>query len=534
MKMVKSLLLGSAAGLVAVAGAQAADLPVKAKPVQYVKICSLYGVGFYYIPGTDMCIKIGGWVRAEAAWGVNGSSINVTNGDVNNRFTNNNWWRIRGYITADARNQTEYGTVRGYLAVGLSTNTTGVDGASNQFDANRAFIQWAGFTFGRAQSFFDFYSQAALGYLGFTPNSDTGDGGKEVFAYTAQFGNGFSASISAEARRTTQIVGQGCTQLATVPVSVNCIASGITAATLGIPVSVNPNAGTINGASGGFVANGYGGWQAPDVVGNLRVDQAWGSAQVGGAAHQVNAAYYNTANVAGTAFLGQELSGHPGDKWGWGAMAGLRVNTPWLLNWLGSGAGDYFAVQGIYTQGALRYIFQNPNSNWWIQDGFSTAYGVLSDGVYGGTALNGTGTGMNLTTAWGINAGYEHFWTPQWRTSLYGGWTSVSYNNQANAILCVLQGDGNNRAGTLAIANFGCDNNWTSWWIGSRTQWNVTKDFYLGLDVAYLKLQGMSTSDGLITGAGVIPANTNQTILKNVGDENIWMARFRVHRDFYP
>ena len=60
-------LLGSAAGLVAVAGAQAADLPVKAAPVQYVKICSLYGVGFYYIPGTDMCIKIGGWVRAETA-----------------------------------------------------------------------------------------------------------------------------------------------------------------------------------------------------------------------------------------------------------------------------------------------------------------------------------------------------------------------------------------------------------------------------------------------------------------------------------
>ena len=72
MKMVKSLLLGSAAGLVAVAGAQAADLPVKAKPVEYVKICSLYGVGFYYIPGTDMCLKIGGWVRAEYAWGVNG------------------------------------------------------------------------------------------------------------------------------------------------------------------------------------------------------------------------------------------------------------------------------------------------------------------------------------------------------------------------------------------------------------------------------------------------------------------------------
>ena len=55
MKMVKSLLLGSAAGMVAVAGAQAADLPVKAKPVQYVKICTLYGDGFYYIPGSDTC-----------------------------------------------------------------------------------------------------------------------------------------------------------------------------------------------------------------------------------------------------------------------------------------------------------------------------------------------------------------------------------------------------------------------------------------------------------------------------------------------
>ena len=62
MKMVKSLLLGSAAGLVAVAGAQAADLPVKAKPVEYVKVCSAYGAGFYYIPGTDICLRVGGYV----------------------------------------------------------------------------------------------------------------------------------------------------------------------------------------------------------------------------------------------------------------------------------------------------------------------------------------------------------------------------------------------------------------------------------------------------------------------------------------
>ena len=74
MKVVKSLLLGTAAGLIAVGGAQAADLPVKAKAVEYVKICTLYGAGFYYIPGSDTCIKLGGYVRAEVALNAGGRS----------------------------------------------------------------------------------------------------------------------------------------------------------------------------------------------------------------------------------------------------------------------------------------------------------------------------------------------------------------------------------------------------------------------------------------------------------------------------
>src|SRR5215510_6447459 len=68
MKMLKSLLLGTAAGLVAVAGAHAADLPVKAQPVQYVKICTLYGDGFYYVPGTNTCLKLGGYVRIQTEY----------------------------------------------------------------------------------------------------------------------------------------------------------------------------------------------------------------------------------------------------------------------------------------------------------------------------------------------------------------------------------------------------------------------------------------------------------------------------------
>ena len=131
------------------------------------------------------------------------------NNNVNNRSTNNSDFRARGYITADARNQTEYGTVRGYIAVGLSENEHGGDvNASTSFSANRAFIQWAGFTFGRAQSFFDFYSNPATSYWGAFPGSDTGDGGWFVMGYTAQFGNGFSATIAAEAPRRTQLFGR--------------------------------------------------------------------------------------------------------------------------------------------------------------------------------------------------------------------------------------------------------------------------------------------------------------------------------------
>ncbi|MGA8973418.1 MAG: porin [Pseudolabrys sp.] len=184
----------------------------------------------------------------------------------------------------------------------------------------------------------------------------------------------------------------------------------------------------------------------------------------------------------------------------------------------------------MYTEGALRYIFQNPNNNWWLIN--SAGYGITADGVYGGSVANGTATSVNLTTAWGVNAGYEHFWLPQWRTPLYGGYTNVKYNGQANAILCSLQGSGTG-VGNLAVANVGCDNNWQSWRIGTRTQWNVTKDFYMGLDVAYLKIDSMSTSSGLIAGVGAIPATTNQFV-RGVNDQDIWMARFRVHRDFYP
>ena len=127
MKMVKSLLLGSAAGLVAVAGAQAADLPVKAKPVEYVKICSIYGAGFFYIPGTDTCIKIGGWVRAEDGL-QRGRQPHATTTQVAAAVTTASTLptrsaRSRLVMSLDVRTQTEYGTLRAYTRAGFQRTT---------------------------------------------------------------------------------------------------------------------------------------------------------------------------------------------------------------------------------------------------------------------------------------------------------------------------------------------------------------------------------------------------------------------------
>src|SRR5436305_1718147 len=133
MKLVKSLMLGSAAGLIAVRGAQAADLPVKAKAVEYVTICSLYGAGFYYIPRTDTCIKLGGYLRADVVFNSNADNTGNVSGQAGakNRFTNYFTSRSRQDLSIDTRTATEYGVVRTFGEVTLSwtTDSYGNNGA---------------------------------------------------------------------------------------------------------------------------------------------------------------------------------------------------------------------------------------------------------------------------------------------------------------------------------------------------------------------------------------------------------------------
>src|SRR3954453_1192644 len=203
MKMVKSLILGSAAALVAMGGAQAADLPVKAKAVEYVKVCSLYGAGFWYIPGTDTCIRIGGAIRIDTA--INGGIYDNPfwrGGASGAQNYGKDWYttRSRLNLTEDTRTATEYGVLRTYANVQFdwTRGGSGIAGGA-PVEVDLAFIQFAGFTFGKAVSQFDpqwVLSKPTI-TSGVLLGSNNATGINQV-AYTATFGNGVSGTISLE------------------------------------------------------------------------------------------------------------------------------------------------------------------------------------------------------------------------------------------------------------------------------------------------------------------------------------------------
>src|SRR3954466_14369751 len=274
MKMVKSLLLGSAAGLIAVSGAQAADLPVKAKPVEYVRICSLYGAGFFYIPGTDTCLKLGGYLRVDVVANSNSDDSGNTNGvaGLHNRFSNAYTWRSREDFNIDTRTATEYGVLRTFFdatfswtsgtfnptAIGTVYESIGGVCAPNNANAGAvangtvgvyyAFIQFAGFTIGKAISQF---SAPWTNYPGNNFDGLVGGGGTVTgvnqFSYTAEFGNGVSGTVSAQD-------------------SVAYYQAGVN------NVAVSPITGLGTSGLGAFGTLDYAGTITPDFVGMIRVD----------------------------------------------------------------------------------------------------------------------------------------------------------------------------------------------------------------------------------------------------------------------
>ena len=434
MKLFKSLLLGSAAGLVAVSGASAADLGVR-KPtaaVEYVRVCSAHGAGFFYIPGSDVCMQISGRVRAEYM-----TATRWTRADDASSF------RAHGRINLDVRQTTEYGLLRAYIRMeqyadtGRYYTTAGSSGvgasspSANQLATyggilNKAFIQFytgtAGFfTAGRSVSFFDFY--AGNDNWGRMIGSDRDN--SNLFAYTFTFGGGLTATLAVE------------------------------------------DAYNRRQSGGSFIT--YSGQRVPDVVGNLRVDQAWGSAQLSGAVHQMH-----LMNTTATGYVSQ--------GWGWAIQGGVKLNLPMLA------AGDTLWLQAAYSQGAVDYAGVSRYAADAAPFGAIRSLVTNSDGF-----INGAGQ-LKKATSWSVVASFVHNFTPTVQGAVYGGFGVVDYPSSTAA-------------------------DYRAYAVGARLNWIPVRNFTIGTEVMYNVLDPKART-GV---AGVVAAK---------GKYDSVTARIRFQRDF--
>ncbi len=258
---------GGLAALLLTTSAFAADLPGAAAPVDYVRLCDAYGMGYFYIPGTETCLRISGRVRADTyAWGNDKGYDGATGWGT--RESNGLEFESRGYLYMDARTNTEFGLLRTYTEM-YATIVSG-DSGSVPITLYNAYIQYGGLTAGRAQSFYDFFT----GYNFAKYDAAYSDTKTNLLGYTFSFGSGYSASVAIE---------------------------DPTFRDLGIADTLY---------YGPYFAES-GGVRAPDVVAALRVEQDWGSAQLSGALHNV----YSDEPSVGSAL-------------GWAVLGGVEVALP--------------------------------------------------------------------------------------------------------------------------------------------------------------------------------------------------------------
>jgi hypothetical protein len=530
MKMVKSLILGSAAGLVAMSGAQAADLPVKAKAVEYVRICSLYGAGFWYIPGTDTCIKLGGYVRIDTTFGGNIYGGPWYSGDQGqgNRYRDNFNSRSRMAITVDTRTATEYGVVRTFGQGDFQFNNFGTSnptglaafpaGASNALNVagggyvavEMVFIQFAGFTFGKSASA---YATPWNGYPG-NNNSFLMGGpdyvtGVNNIQYTAQFGNGVSATIGLDDP--------------TVFNRTTVLNLGVAATPAGFA------AGAIQATAAG--ANAYGGTHVPDIAGNIRVDQAWGLFQISGILHNVTASY-NILSVGGVPNALSEISGHPEDKWGGAVTAALQIKN------LPTGAGDDIKIDATYAKGNTKAVIStsgaSPSFAMFGNTGRAGAYqsvgfGQVSDAVFLPGFLTAGATGdLKLTEAFGVRGAFNHNWDPYWSTSLWGSYAAVRYNGDALDILSAKgQFCASFNFGKTVSADYSCNPDYNIAQVGVVTRWTPVKNLTFSAEVGAFFL------DQKFTGAATLtPAAPKPTATYEFRDQSTVFLNVRAQRNF--
>jgi hypothetical protein len=481
----QSLLLGSAAGLAIIASAQAADLPVKkAAAVEYVRVCSTYGEGFFFVPGTDSCLRIGARVRADYLYVEPFTRAQDAIG-----------FRARGRLNIDHRTMTSYGQLRTYIRYEIDRNS-GVFAGTGQVATNpkiqQAFIQFGGLTAGRVTSFFTDPNLPVPNY-GDLRFDDPSNADVALFAYTFSFGNGFSATLSLEDGLERRVNNELLFPLFGV------------------------GAGTADFAPVPFT---YGGQRTPDVVANVRYTGTWGGAQLAGALHQIRDVAAGLTTVDGvTVPVLNPITALPNPTfadtdYGFALALHAYANLPFL------GTGDTAWMSATYTDGAVGYINAGqagPIGN-----------GVIGAGPLGlpfADAFVDPVTGdFRTNKAYGIAGGVNHNWTPAWQTNVFGSW--MRFDAPAGAQFAVPV-----NAATVAVGTAGTVTglvDFNEYRIGTNTIWTPVTGLQLGVEVLYTRVDPRGRVAVPLTTIAGEPTG----LFKPTGSEDIWESRLRIQRDF--
>jgi hypothetical protein len=486
--IVKNQVLGIAVAVVAAAEAQATEISAKALPAQHVRICTLYGDGYYYIPGTDTCLRMSGYVRTDYGWNANNVQVPQTTGSAGaqDRTVSQFQTRHRALLQMDARASTLYGTLRTVGRFYLSNQ-----GQSDTSGVTRAFIQWAGFTIGRApsSSYVYGFSESWQHITQQQNQPPSGEGGVNQVAYSLDLGNSFMVSLGAD------------------------------------EAQIKPIANLSSGGAlsvGSEAVNAYAGQRWPDVHLDLKTAQGWGRVNASAIVHNVSAAYYSAQTSAGGLAAGRPLvcaapaqagttqCDHPSDKLGWTIVSGGEINLPQL------GRTDRIGFFALYAQGKVGG--QALTSQALFGPGNRLAVGWMLDGVY----VNGSR--IELTTAWATGLGYEHAWSPVLRTSIFGAYEQIHFNSTARTYFCGFNGASAIASITLTNCN---SPNWSFFQGTVSARWAPVPHFEMVAEAWYVKVFSAFTGTAMLNTAAT---GARPTAQYTITDQSTWGIAFRVVR----
>ncbi|WP_457105799.1 porin [Methylobacterium sp. P5_C11] len=536
MALLKSSLLGSAAAFAVVGAAHAADLPVKkAVPIEYVRVCGAYGAGFFYIPGTDTCLRISGRARFEGGYRtVYSRQAGTNNGD-------DSGYQARMRINLDARTQTAYGTLRAFVRLDAGSRTgydrsgtqarigqaydgTGVDqnGHAQQYmNVDKAFIQFAGLTAGRASSFFDFYAHD-FEIAGATMGSDIAS--TNLLAYTVAVGDGLSATLSIEdpVFRRSPIFSPSAGASPVSPVFVgyaNALPSSYSAID------------TIQRE------------RLPDFVGVLRVDQAWGSAQISAAAHELNVGNLTTAAALPAGAPGV-ITGVPHTRSveGWAVQGGLKINTPFIA------PGDALYLQGAYAEGAQMYTGYCAFTGCYQQVN-TLIQGQKIGQTFADATINPFTGQLQTSTSLSAVASYLHYWSPDWRSAIFGGYGEQDFGRGARlaqgAAFNFVNPNGANSFGTNGVGAPGTRfyqlsqalRDTYQFVAGGSLIWSPVRDLDIGVEALYMQVgvkggRAIDLDKSPTAYANVAGINNGTFVPRTMTQDSVSQVRLRVQRDF--